>query len=256
MQQHYPCPGPQTLGDQGTALAGGVVIRWEGSYCGPAPVPAEMLYRWNLDPWALGVLVALAIWAGRERAGIAATVVLAFAFLSPLCALSSALFSARVVHHVLMVAVAAPLLALARPAKTQRSVGLPFVLATAALWLWHLPAAYDAALGHVAIYWTMQASLLGFAVLFWRATFSQPDGAGIGWVFLAYLAMGLLGAILTLAKDAVYATHQAAPLLWGMSPLADQQLGGLLMWMPAGLPFAAWGAMLARRAWRGMGEVT
>ncbi len=228
--------------------------RWEGSYCGPAPNPADLWARWNFDPWALAVLVGLTIWAGRTRPGAAAVIVLAFAFLSPLCALSSALFSARVVHHVLLVAVAAPLLALARPARATTGVGLPFLLATAALWLWHAPVAYDAALGHMALYWVMQATLFGFAYLFWRAAFSQPAGSGVGWVFLAYLAMGMLGAILTLAPDAVYSTHATAPLLWGLSALSDQQLGGLVMWMPAGLPFAVWGGMLARRAWRRMGE--
>jgi putative membrane protein len=181
--------------------------------------------------------------------------VLAFAFLSPLCALSSALFSARVVHHVLLVVVAAPLFALSRPARATTGAGLPFIQATAALWLWHAPVAYDAALGHMAVFWAMQATLFGSAYLFWHAVFSQPGGSGVGWVFLAYLAMGLLGAILTLAPNAVYATHATAPLLWGLSPLSDQQLGGLVMWMPAGLPFAMWGGMLARRVWREMGEL-
>ena len=227
---------------------------WQGSYCGPAPVPAELLARWNFDPWALMVLVGLALWTGRTRPGAAAVIVLVVAFVSPLCALSSALFSARVVHHVLLVAIAAPLFALSRPTRAATAVGLPFLFATIALWLWHLPHAYDAALGHMAIYWVMQATLIGSAYLFWRAVFSQPGGAGVGWVFLAYLAMGMLGAILTLAPSAVYATHAMAPMLWGLSPLSDQQLGGLVMWMPAGLPFAVWGAMLARRAWRGMGE--
>ena len=231
------------------------MIQWQGSYCGPAPAPADLLLRWNFDPWALAVLVALALWAGRSRPGAAAVVVLAFAFLSPLCALSSALFAARVVHHVLLVAVAAPLLALSRPARGSVSVGLPFLLATAALWLWHAPIAYDAALGNVALYWVMQASLFGSAWLFWRAAFSQPGGAGVVWVFLAYLAMGMLGAILTLAPGGVYTTHATAPFMWGLTPLSDQQLGGLVMWMPAGLPFAVWGGMLARRAWRHMGEV-
>jgi putative membrane protein len=87
---------------------------------------------------------------------------------------------------------------------------------------------------------------------FWRAVFSQPAGAGLGWVFLAYLQMGMLGAILTLTPNALYAAHAAAPLLWGFTPLSDQQLGGLIMWMPAGLAYAIWGALLARRAWRGM----
>lgn len=231
----------------------GTSSRWEGLYCGPPPAPEELFLRWNLDPWAVVVVVALALVAGRSRAGMTATMVLAIAFLSPLCALSSALFSARVVHHLLLVAVAAPLLALARPARAETGVGLPFLVSTAVLWLWHLPAAYDAALGHMVLYWVMQATLFGAAWVFWRATFSLRGGSGIGWVFLAYLAMGMLGAILTLAPDALYATHATAPMLWGMTALADQQLGGLIMWMPAGLLFALWGGMLARRAWRGMG---
>ncbi|MDZ4313104.1 MAG: cytochrome c oxidase assembly protein [Cypionkella sp.] len=230
------------------------MINWQGSYCGPAPISAELWARWNFDPWALTVLVGLAICAGRTRPGAAAVIVLAFAFLSPLCALSSALFSARVVHHVLLVAIAAPLLALSRPARAATAVALPFMFATIALWLWHLPRAYDAALGHMAIYWVMQATLFGSAYLFWRAVFSQRCGSGVGWVFLGYLAMGMLGAILTLAPSAVYATHAMAPMLWGLSPLSDQQLGGLVMWMPAGLPFAVWAAMLARRAWRATEE--
>lgn len=48
-------------------------------------------------------------------------------------------------------------------------------------------------------------------------------------------------------------THAIAPMLWGDTPLADQQLGGLIMWMPAALVYAAWGALLGRRAWRAMG---
>lgn len=230
-------------------------MRLEGSYCGAAASPADLWLRWNFDVGAMMALVGLAIWAGRSRPGAAGIAVLAFAFLSPLCALSVGLFSARVVHHVLLVAVAAPLLALSRPAATPKAVGLPFLVFSAALWMWHGPAPYDAALMHKAIYWVMQASLFGSAFLFWRAAFSQPGGTGALWVFLAYLSMGLLGAILTLAPYAVYATHATSPLLWGFSPLADQQLGGLIMWMPAGLAFAVWGGMLSRRAWRAMGDV-
>lgn len=227
---------------------------WEGAYCGPAPGPAELLGQWNLEPTALAALALLALWAGRSRPGAAAVAVLALAFVSPLCALSSALFSARVLHHVLLVAVAAPLLALARPASGPRGVGLTFLAATAALWLWHAPLPYDAALSHKGLYGVMQASLLGTAFLFWRAAFSRPHGSGAPWVLLAYMAMGVLGGLLTFAPVPLYAAHATAPLLWGLSPLADQQLGGLLMWVPAGLPFAAWGALLARRAWAAAGE--
>lgn len=223
---------------------------WTGVYCGPPPSPDKLLQSWNFDPFTLALIGAVALWAGRNRSGYLGTCVLVLIFLSPLCALSSALFSARVVHHVLLVAVAAPLIAISRTRRWPVSVGLTFLVATATLWLWHLPAAYDGALNHKGLYWVMQASLFGTAVAFWRAAFALPEGIGAGWVFLAYLAMGLLGAILTLAPNALYSTHAMGPLLWGFEPLADQQLGGLIMWMPAGLIFAAWGGMLGRRAWR------
>lgn len=225
---------------------------WQGAYCGPPPAPDVLLTAWNPDPVAIAALGVLALWT-RGR-GTAALLVLAVAFLSPLCALSSALFSARVLHHVALVAVAAPLLALARPARTVQPAGLAFLLSTATLWLWHTPQAYDAALSHKAIYAAMQISLGGTALWFWRAVFSAANGAGVLWVLLAYMAMGLLGALLTFAPAALYAQHAVAPLAWGLTPLADQQLGGLLMWVPAGLPFAAWGALLARRAWARMDQ--
>lgn len=232
--------------------AGPDVIQSGGPYCGPAPVPEDILLRWNLDPIVLALLLSLAFVFRKNGRGLAATVVLVVAFVSPLCALSSALFAARVLHHVLLVAVASPLLACAVPARTPTPVGLTFLLATAALWLWHLPAAYDAALTQDGLYWLMQVSLLVPAFAFWRAVRSQPAGAALGWVFLAYLAMGMLGAILTLAPQGLYSTHAVAPMLWGFTPLADQQLGGLIMWMPAALPYAVWGALVARRAWRAM----
>lgn len=227
---------------------------WEGIYCGPAPNPAELLSRWNFDPIALAAIALAFLWAGRDRYGVAALAVLAIAFVSPLCALSSALFSARVVHHVLLVAVAAPLLALARPAPAPAGAALPFLTATAALWFWHLPAAYDAALGHKGLYLLMQLSLLAPACWLWRAAFSRPGGSAAVWVLFAYIAMGLLGALLALAPAPLYGTHAVAPFLWGLTPLEDQQLGGLIMWVPAGLAYAVWGALIGRRAWRKAGE--
>lgn len=223
-----------------------------GTYCGPAPVPAELWQSWNLDPPLLLALVLLA-WAARRSApGLPGVVALAVAFVSPLCALSAALFSARVVHHVILVAVAAPLLALALPARRAAPPGLAFVASTAVLWGWHLPAAYDLALSSVAVYWIMQATLLGSALAFWRAILSdaQPAGAALLFILAAYMQMALLGALLTFAPQPLYALHAVAPLDWGFTPLGDQQLGGLIMWVPAGLPFAAWGARVARRGWR------
>lgn len=222
-----------------------------GLYCGPAPAPEDILLRWNLDPVLLLALAAMALVVGRRRPGAAAVAVLAVAFVSPLCALSAALFSARVVHHVLLVAVAAPLLALAlRPA--HRPAALPaFLVSTGSLWAWHLPAAYDAAMSSVVVYWAMQASLLGPAVMFWRAVFSpsQPAGAAILLVWAGSMQMVLLGALLTLAPGALYAIHVLSPIDWGLSPLEDQQLGGLIMWIPASFPYVAFGALVARRGW-------
>jgi putative membrane protein len=227
-----------------------------GTYCGPAPLPAEIWLRWNLDPALLLALGLLALAAGRNRVGALAVAVLALAFVSPLCTLSAALFSARVVHHVLLVAVAAPLLALAWPGRSRRSPAAPFLVATAVLWAWHWPPAYDLALSNVAVYWAMQSTLLGSAFAFWRAVLhrEQAPGASLLWVLGGYMQMALLGALLTFAPEALYSIHAIAPLAWGFTPLGDQQLGGLIMWVPAGIPFAAWGALVARRAWRAMAK--
>ncbi|WP_108658511.1 cytochrome c oxidase assembly protein [Acuticoccus kandeliae] len=228
------------------------------TYCGPAPLPADLLTRWNFDPPLLAALAVLALVVGRRPAGLAAVGVLFVAFVSPLCALSAALFSARVVHHLLLVAVAAPLLALVWPVARARSVALPLAISSLVLWLWHAPALYDVALANVAIYWLMQTTLLASAVWFWRAVFAadrSPADALLA-VIAAFAQMGLLGALLTFAPEPLYAIHRLAPLDWGMRPIADQQLGGLIMWVPAALPYAVIGALLARRLWAQFGERT
>jgi putative membrane protein len=228
----------------------------QGTYCGPPPQPGGLWAAWNLDPLLIASLVALAWVMRRSPAGLAGVAVLVVAFVSPLCALSAALFSARVVHHVLLIAVAAPLLALAFPATAARGATVPFVLATVVLWLWHLPVAYDLALGNLVVYWLMQASLLATAVWFWRRVLHprQSAGAALGATFAAFVQMAMLGALLTLAPTQLYAIHAIAPMDWGFTPLTDQQLGGLIMWMPAGLPYLVIGGILARRSWRAMGR--
>ncbi len=185
----------------------------------------------------------------------AGALVLLIVFVSPLCALSSALFSARVLHHVLLVACAAPLLALATPAPREQpreqGVGLPLAVSTMTLWLWHVPSFYTAALEQVALYWLMQLSLLGTAWWFWRAVFAARATLPTALVTIAAAVgqMGLLGAILTFAPRALYAHHFTAPLAYGLTPLEDQQLGGLIMWVPAMLPYAVIAGWIARRAW-------
>ena len=226
---------------------------WNTIYCGPPPGPDILWQSWNLDPVLLGGL-ALTAWGLRSKwQGRLAVLVLLIAFVSPLCALSSALFSARVVHHVLLIAVAAPLIACALPGLRRAPPALPLAASTVSLWLWHLPWAYDLALSNVAVYWLMQTTLLGPAIWFWRAVFApeRPPIDAVSYIVLCYAQMGMLGAVLTFAPDPLYAAHVIAPLMWGMDPLSDQQLGGLVMWGPAGIAYAVAVAIVARSWWRG-----
>lgn len=219
-------------------------------YCGPPPIPQHIWTSWNFDPWLVLVLAGLAVAMRGSRAGLAGVFILVIAFVSPLCALSSSLFSARVVHHVLLVAIAAPLFAHAVKRFRRSGIALAFAVSTATLWVWHVPAAYDLALSNVAVYWFMQVTLLGSATWFWHALLADRTVLDrLGFLVAAFAQMGLLGAILTLAPEPLYAIHAVAPLDWGLIPLQDQQIGGLLMWVPAGIPYAVAAVLAARSAW-------
>jgi putative membrane protein len=224
------------------------------AYCGPAAVPAELWSRWNLDPPLIAglALLALAVAGGRSRnarAGGAAIALLFVVFVSPLCALSSALFAARTLHHLLLIAAVAPLLALAFPQRRPGPLPLSVLVAAQAvvLWLWHVPGAYAWGLATVPAYWLMQLSLLGTAWLLWRTILAPAAGSGRAVLALAATVgqMGLLGALLVFAPQPLYAVHFASTWPWGLSPLADQQLAGLLMWVPAMLPYLGAGLWIA-----------
>ncbi len=221
------------------------------AYCGPPPVPAEIATSFNADPALLIALAGLTVGLRRQPVGVAGFAVLFVAFVSPLCALSSALFAARSAHHLLVVAVAAPLLALSLPGWRAGSPHIWLLVSGATLWLWHLPQAYDAALSSVPLYWFMQLALLFAAIGMWRSVFTpgREPIARFLVIVLAFAQMGLLGALLTFAAEPLYAAHATAPLLWGLTPLDDQRLGGLIMWVAAAVPYAAVAALLVRREW-------
>ena len=193
------------------------------AYCGPPALPSDFWTRWNADPLLIAILtaLALALVRGRStkvRAGWAAIVLMLLIFVSPLCALSSALFSVRVLHHVLLIAAVAPLLALAFPL---RRVGSPPVIALVAahavvLWLWHTPGAYAWGLASVPAYWLMQTSLLGSAWLLWRAILA-PAQSGPALIALATTIgqMGLLGAVIVFASRPLYPVHFVSTAAWG-----------------------------------------
>jgi cytochrome c oxidase assembly factor CtaG len=262
---------------------------------------------WNFDPWTLVALGGFGLaWIRgvhairRRRRGhvgaasplrrVAATiglVALTVALVSPLDALSDALFSAHMVQHLLLMAVAAPLLVFARvddallwslPPAWRRALGglrarpplralrrtlahpaTAWLAAAAALWLWHAPPLYQAALDDGVVHALEHASFFATAALFWRvvARAGDPDGLGHGaailYVFFAGMQSAALGALITFATVAWYPAHAAGAAAWGLSTLEDQQLAGVVMWAPAGLVYV--GAALALfAAWLGVAE--
>ena len=237
------------------------------SYCGQPSTPLDAATRWNFDPFALTLLgIAASVYLmRRDRKGLAGVCVLALIFVSPLCALSNALFSARTLHHLLLVLVAAPLLADparsqsierqrwrndADPADGRHGVGAAFAISTIVLWAWHVPALYAAALQHAPVYGLMQATLLASAGFYWRRILIASPGTALGGIVAGAMQMGLLGALLTFAQRPLYEPHLLGTASWGIAPLADQQLAGLLMWVPAMLPYAWIGWRVAAGAWR------
>jgi len=209
-------------------------------YCGPAPTPSSWMTQWNLDPALNAMLAALFVVAvvatrrGRTN-GVAILAVLlgAVLFVSPLCAISSALFSARTLHHLLLVCAIAPLVAWALPRAMRPRLAMATAVQAAVLWAWHAPGAYAAALSSDIVFWMMQLTLLASAVWFWRAVRATSGPGAVAGLLAAMMAMGLLGALLTFAGQPVYAPHFATTLAWGLSPLEDQQAAGLIMWAPA-----------------------
>lgn len=218
-------------------------------YCGPAPLPAELWSRWNTDPWlAVALLLLGLLWMGagrRDRIGGmafgSALLLGVLIFVSPLCALASALFSARVAHHLVLITVVAPLLAIALPCRYGGPLTPRVVLHAALLWLWHAPAPYALALSSDAVYWAMQLSLLASAWLLWRSvlTAHSRDAAAVAALLATVMQMSLLGALLVFLPRAVFEPHLVSTLPYGLTALEDQQLAGILMWVPAALPYLA-----------------
>jgi len=239
-------------------------------YCGAAPLPGELLTRFNLDPLlilALGVLCVCQLIALRKHQtdgdghyrvyAVGGWLVASAALLSPLCALSVALFSARLAQHMILILAAAPLIAVGLPRAQVSPRSWPLWGTTAifflALWFWHMPRPYDATFTSVNVYWIMHITLFGTSILLWRELLyhsprrtAQVLAAGT----LTFVHMGLLGVVLTFAQRPMFQWHFLTTTAWGLTPLQDQQLGGTLMWVP-GIVLFLWTAIRSIvRAWR------
>jgi len=117
--------------------------------------------------------------------------------------------------------------------------------------LWHAPALYQATLTSGAVHTLQHVSFLGAALLFWWALLHGREGrigrpAAVIYLFTTAVHTSLLGALLTFSSRLWYPIYQATTGPWGLTPLEDQQLAGLIMWVPAGMAYL--GAALALAA--------
>jgi putative membrane protein len=211
-------------------------------YCGAAPLPAEWIARWNTDPFLLTALALAAVWLWRSRsadrrAGFGALAVAVFLFVSPFCAMGSALFLVRVTHDVILAACLGPLL-MAALRLQERQVPGSLLLWTAihalVFWAWHAPPLYEGVMSSSPVFWLMQATIVGSAAVWWAKVMRAPAAGAVVALLATMVAMGLLGALLTFAGTALYAPHWLTTQAWGLSPLEDQQLAGIFMWAPFG----------------------
>lgn len=211
---------------------------------------------WRLMSFVLGILT------------------IGIAFMSPIATYDEYFFFLHMLQHLLLIQFAAPLLLLGAPPLVilwglpialRRGLGRAFARSGVLRWLiaglthplistsafvatiavWHVPTFYDAAQGRTLIHDLEHGLFLGTALLFWWTIIQPTPGrrrVGYGVAIIAllppFLECTLLGAILSLASRPLYTTYQLVPRVWGLGVLEDQQLGGIIMWVPSGLLYA------------------
>lgn len=226
------------------------------------------LKAWQVASFAAGVLA------------------LSLALLSPLDRLSDELFSAHMSQHELLMVVAAPLVVLGRPltayvwilprrwrALVGRWLRLPpvrfgwhflsapllvLVLHATVRWLWHIPALFEAALRDEGLHAVQHFTFFSSAALFWWALVHGRYGrAGYGvaalFVFATALHTSVLGALITVAPRVLYSAYGSLAPAAGLAALEDQELAGLIMWVPSGTIFLIT-ALALFSAWLGEAE--
>lgn len=215
-----------------------------------------------------------------------AMVALLAALISPLDPLSETLFLAHMAQHLLLILVAPPLLAYALPVadwirllpprwrrnlaqwghrrklagQIWESLTHPLMLAglyAAVLWGWHLPAFYEAAIENPTIHLLEHATFMMVAYLFWwRILDGQKLHTTIGIkiivLFLTAFHSSILGLLLTFSTEVWYPAYAIGA--WGFTALEDQQLAGLLMWLPGGILYLIMGLYLFAQWFRNMDE--
>jgi cytochrome c oxidase assembly factor CtaG len=251
-------------------------------YAHPLHAPPRDPWRtWTWEPLVVvGIVVGAWLYArgwraiARRRAQVvqrwrgacfaAGLGILVAALLSPIDSVAAALFSMHMTQHLLLVMIAAPLLILgdagrimfwALPPHARRAVprslhrvtlvppALAWVMHVVALWVWHVPQAYEAALHSAPVHALEHATFFVTALLFWRPLIAPLRRRRLRfapatmYLFAAGLQCTALGALITFARHAWYPTHAALTQGFGLTALEDQQLAGLIMWVPAGIVY-------------------
>ena len=188
-------------------------------------------------------------------------VTVAVALGSPLDEAAETRLSAHMIQHELLMVIAAPLLALGRAhwallnllARRRRRIAakllrfgrwnplLACILHGVPVWIWHVPGLYQLALAHPLLHATEHVSFLGTALLFWWSVLDRSAAYGLAalYVFATSLHTSILGALLFFSPRFWYPAYGL-----GASALEDQQLAGLIMWIPAGFVLAATALLL------------
>jgi putative copper resistance protein D len=205
--------------------------------------------------------------------------VIGVALLSPIEAYEGALFSVHMVQHMLIELVAAPLLLAGAPitlalraaapsvrrrllailqSRVVHAISFPvvtWVLFAAVNWGWHFSVLYDQALENQALHYLQHATFLGAALLFWwpvigadPSPWRLPHPVRILYLFLAMPQNSFLGVALMSASTVLYPHYVTNGRDWGLAPLEDQALGGVIMWVVGDVFFLA-GMMLVVWAW-------
>src|SRR6266699_1778466 len=225
--------------------------------------------RWNIHPSvAVGLVLlgGLYVYLGgltsarRHVASfVGALVVLFLALNGPLHNLSDTyLFSAHMAQHLLLTLVFPPLLLYGTPSCVVRPLLRPrwimgvarvvtrplaaAIIFSAPIVIWHVPALYEAALRHHNLHIVQHLVFLSTAVIMWWPVLSPvpelPRAQHLVqmlYLFLLGIPMSVTGALITLSDSVLYPFYATAPRVGGLSPLDDQQIGGLLMWVLGGL---------------------
>lgn len=197
---------------------------------------------------------------------LAGEVLLVIALISPLDPLGGTLQAAHMTQHTILIAFAPPLLLLGQPGVALawalgpdwgarfarlrarfRFLAEPFTataLYAAAIWVWHTPVLYDLALRNDAIHWVEHMSFFATGLLFWSVMLRGarwPNGApgAIAASLATIIHSGFLAALLTFSPVLFYSWYDGRSQLWGLTALEDQQLAGLIMWVPVMPPYLA-----------------